>query len=249
MTDAAAGSAVYAATERAHTVDALTESLNSRINRGEFDVGSWIRQARIAEEYGVSRTPVALALSRLEAVGVVERVANRGFRVRVPSTRDIIEVIEVRALLEGHAAELAATRISGDRMARLFEAVEGFRAVAAGARAVAAGSPATPGAAGDDELRQQWHRANSLFHDTVFDAAGNRLLVETAEMLHHRLPRNTTWTAMGGDPRLLTQNAHDHERIALAIDVRDFAQARELTIAHLFSARDLILARFDAART
>jgi DNA-binding GntR family transcriptional regulator len=223
------------AAERTYTVEALTEALNTRISNGDFDVGSWIRQARIAQEYGVSRTPVTLALSKLEAVGVVERVANRGFRVRTPSIHDILEVLEVRALLEGHAAELAAARISGEQLKHLFDAVEAFRGVVNDARS---------GDVPPDELRGRWHGANALFHKTVFDAAGNRQLVESAEYMHRRVPRNISWVAMGADPRILAQNSHVHEAIAIAIDLRDGNRARELSIEHMDMARDILLTRF-----
>ncbi|WP_051791638.1 GntR family transcriptional regulator [Amycolatopsis jejuensis] len=222
-------------TTRAHTVDTIAESLTERINNGEFDAGSWIRQAEIAKEYDVSRTPVTVALSRLEAVGLVERLANRGFRIRVPSTRDIIEVHEVRGVLEGHAAGLAAARITEEQLGNLFESVEALRKIVTELRA----DEASP-----DSCRPRWHEAHTLFHRTVFAAAGNNRLVESAELLHHRLPRNISWLAMGGDPRLLTRNAQQHEEIAQAIDQGDSDRARTLAIAHMESARDLVLARF-----
>ncbi|BBH70001.1 GntR family transcriptional regulator [Actinoplanes sp. OR16] len=221
--------------ERAFTVDAVAEALARRISDGEFELGAWIRQAKLAEEYGVSRTPATLALSRLEALGVVERIANRGFRVRLPTARDVAEVIEVRGLLEGHAAFLAAQRISPAQLATLQESVAGFREVVAGLRD---GRP-------EEWARARWHAANAQFHATVFEAAGNRQLATSSELLHHRLPRNTSWSAMRGDVRLLSQNANEHEAIALAIELQDGARARNLAIAHVETARDLMVARLQ----
>ncbi|GAA2892409.1 GntR family transcriptional regulator [Streptosporangium fragile] len=221
--------------ERAFTVDALAESLGRRISDGEFEVGTWIRQAKLAEEYGVSRTPVALALSRLEAVGVVERIANRGFRVRLPTTRDVMEVVEVRALLEGHAAFLAAERISAAQLERLRAAVKQFREVVSGLQE---GRP-------EGWARSRWHEANALFHATIFEAAGNRQLKTSSDLLHNRLPRNATWSAMRADIRLLSQNANQHEGIALAIDLREGDRARRLAIAHVETARDIMCAHLE----
>lgn len=223
-------------TERAFTVDALAESLGERISAGEFELGTWFRQAKLADEYRVSRTPVALALSRLETLGLVERLANRGFRVRLPTSRDVIEVIEVRALLEGYAAELAARRISTTQLGQLSSAVAQFHEVVESVKA---------GASDDGALRAMWHSANSLFHGTIFDAAGNRQLKASSDLLHNRLPRNTTWMAMHGDPRLLAQNANQHEGILAAIDAGDGDQARRLATSHVETARDIMLARID----
>lgn len=224
------------AAERAFTVDAIAEDLGARISAGEFELGAWFRQAKLAEEYAVSRTPIALALSRLEVVGLVERLANRGFRVRLPTTRDVLEVIEVRGLLEGHAAKLAAQRISSAQLAELAGAIAEFRDVVT---AIEAGAPA------DDDLRARWHAANSVFHATIFDAAGNRQLKASSDLLHNRLPRNTTWMAMGGDPRLLAQNAQQHEAIADAIEQRDGERARLLAVEHVETARDIMTPRID----
>jgi DNA-binding GntR family transcriptional regulator len=236
MTAVASQPAKALETERAFTVDALAQSLGDRISAGEFELGTWFRQAKLADEYNVSRTPVALALSRLETLGLVERLANRGFRVRLPTSRDVIEVIEVRALLEGHAAALAAQRISSAQLEQLAASVAQFREVV---------TALTEGAGSDADLRATWHAANSLFHATIFDAAGNRQLKVSSDLLHNRLPRNTSWMAMRGDPRLLAQNAKQHEDIAAAIDAGDGERARRLAAAHVETARDIMLARLD----
>ncbi|GAA5118233.1 GntR family transcriptional regulator [Haloechinothrix salitolerans] len=222
--------------QRSYVVEYLTTSLSERIADNEFEVGTWIRQEKVAKEYGVSRTPVSLALNKLEAMGVVERIANRGFRVRYPSLLDIIEVTEVRGVLEGHAAFRAATRITEPRMVDLRSAVDAFRQVVEMVRR------------GEDGAGALWQRANSGFHATIFDAAGNAQLEKSAEMLHHRLPRNITWLALRSDPRLLAQNADEHANIAEAIESRDGEKARELAVAHMDTARDLISAHFESRR-
>lgn len=174
-------------------------------------------------------------MSRLEATGTLERVANRGFRVRFPDVDELDEVVEMRRLLEGHAAYLASSRATPEVVAELFDAVAQFRNIAERAR----------GGADPADLRSGWHRANSRFHDTIFRAAGNRSLQEAAERLHHRLPRNLTWSAMNGDARHLARNANEHEGIALAIELGDAERARELAIAHINNAQSVLHAAFD----
>ncbi|MDJ1135769.1 GntR family transcriptional regulator [Streptomyces iconiensis] len=213
-------------------VEDLTTSLAERIANGEFPLGTWMRQAKVAEDYGVSRTPASLALSRLEAMGVLERVPNRGFRVRYPSPREIMEVFEVRAVLEGHAAYLAAGRITEVQLQQLWEQVAGFRRVVEmireGADSEAVGAP--------------WRHSYSTFHQTLFEAAGNSQLHEAAEALYRKLPRKISWRVLRGDPRSLTQHADEHEDITTAIEMRDGAKARQSTIAHIEAARELIIA-------
>ncbi|MFI6167048.1 GntR family transcriptional regulator [Nocardia sp. NPDC051052] len=213
-------------------VEDLTTSLADRIANGEFPLGTWMRQAKVAQDYGVSRTPASLALSRLEAMGVLERVPNRGFRVRYPSLQEIMELFEVRAVLEGHAAYRAASRITEAQLQQLWDQVAGLRWVVQmirdGADPEAVGAP--------------WQQSFSTFHRVVFEAAGNRQLHEAADALYRKLPRKISWRVLRGDPRSLAQHADEHEHIAKAIETRDGAKARELTVAHIEAARELIFA-------
>ena len=111
----------------ASLVDSLAGDIQQRIMSGAIPFGSWLRQETLASEFGVSRTPVREALRKLEARGLVALVPQRGAVVRGPTTREIREAYQVRAELEGLAAELAAARIDDDELRRLREAEELFR--------------------------------------------------------------------------------------------------------------------------
>jgi len=215
-------------------VEQLVETIQERISRGTYSFGTWIRQEPLARELGVSRMPVRKALARLEAQGVVELVPNRGARPKSPSMRELLEAFEVRAVLEGHAACQAASSITHAQLSEMFTAVASFRAVAAQALS----SEVDP-----SDLRDRWVQANNAFHDAVLDACGNSQLRATVASLHQRIPRNLTWTALDGDPRLLEENANAHAVIAEAIDGRDGERARELMIEHSRRARELIVKR------
>ncbi|MET4620714.1 DNA-binding GntR family transcriptional regulator [Arthrobacter sp. 2762] len=214
---------------RAKTVESLVDALQERISDGEFGVGSWIRQERLAEEYGVSRMPIREALHRLQALGVVEIIANRGARVQMPSMRDIAEAYEVRGVLEGHAAYRAARSSTQADIDNLHQAVKWFNDAVGKARS---GSKTA--------AKDLWYKANELFHATVIQAAGNSQLSASISALHHRMPRNLTWAALGGDPRLLADNAQEHMRIAEAIETRNAEVARQLTVEHSAHARELV---------
>lgn len=215
-------------------VQQLADTIAERISRGEYNFGTWIRQETLAKELGVSRMPIREALGQLQALGIVEMVPNRGARPRQPSLRELTEVFEVRALLEGHAAHEAARLITHAQMQVLYATVEDFRGIVA---------DALTGDLDPAELRRRWVQANSTFHDTILEAGGNTQLRATVSSLHHRIPRNLTWTALDADPRLLAENADAHEAIAKAIDSRDGDTARAEMIEHSRRARELITSR------
>ncbi|CDR01305.1 GntR family transcriptional regulator [Streptomyces iranensis] len=221
--------------EQDQLVSSIVDDLQDRIGDGDIKIGSWIRQERIAREYGVSRTPVREALRQLEALGVVEIVANRGARVILPSLQDIAQAFEVRGVLEGHAALLAARNIGQKEL----DVLHGTDALFQEAAEMA-------GAQTEEALAQArhiWFQANGTFHTTIIVASGNRQLEMSIEALHHRIPRGLTWTALGGDVRLLKDNAEEHARISAAIEARDEETARDLTIEHSRRAQELIVMR------
>ena len=90
----------------------LVDVLRSAIIRGELVPKQRLVEADLADEYGASRGNVRVALSELSVEGLVERVQNRGARVRAVSVDEALEITEVRAALEALCARKAAERIS-----------------------------------------------------------------------------------------------------------------------------------------
>lgn len=103
----------------ARAVEAAYERIREGILSGAMKRGTRLREERLAEEIGVSRTPVREALRRLSSEGLVEFLPNRGARVSAWSARELEDLYEIRAMLEGHAARLAAQRITGEEIAHL----------------------------------------------------------------------------------------------------------------------------------
>jgi DNA-binding GntR family transcriptional regulator len=223
------------------TVERLATTIQGRVLSGAVPVGTRLRQEALAEEFGVSRTPVREALRQLQATGLVELLPNRGAVVRGPSAREIREAYEVRAELEGLAAELAADRISDSDLFRLREAQVLFRESVTNLIARRARRPAP----WKDE--SVWVRANDLFHQAILDAAGNARLNETIADLHRSFPRNLTWVALSQSSRLLAENVEQHETILEAIEQRDPAEARRRMIEHVRSAGELVTLHFERA--
>jgi DNA-binding GntR family transcriptional regulator len=217
----------------------LTELLQEQIWSGVAAPGTWLRQERIAAEYGVSRTPVREALRALGAIGMVEVVPHRGALVRGPTPRDIREAYDVRAELEGYAAFLAATWVRDDQVRRMEEAERMF------AQAVdedSAGRPADPL---NILERPGWSRANDLFHDAILEAAGNLRLTETVRALHRSCPRNVAWATLNGSRHLLAENLEQHQTVLQAILARQPAAAREAMTSHIRRSGELVAIRYE----
>jgi DNA-binding GntR family transcriptional regulator len=223
-------------------VEALVDGLEEAIISGTIQSGTWLRQERIAEQYGVSRTPVREALRALQAQGMVEVVPNRGALVCGPSVRDLREAYAVRAELEGYAAELAASWVRDEQLEKLRQAAEMFRQAVAQAgksskrKASAASAP-------------RWSEANNLFHEAVLEASGNARLAETIEFLHRGFPRNLTWSALAGNSHLLQRNVEEHDEILRAIENHDARAARRAMSKHVSRSGDLVIRRFEALQS
>jgi DNA-binding GntR family transcriptional regulator len=99
--------------------DQVFEALRDAITNGEIKPGEWLRQDALAKEMGVSQITVREALSRLTAEGLAYFEPYRGVRTFTISINDLDDVYEMRALLEGHAMQLAAARISQEEVQRM----------------------------------------------------------------------------------------------------------------------------------
>jgi DNA-binding GntR family transcriptional regulator len=104
------------AAEERHTAE---RTLRSAITRGDLSPGHRLVEAELAEQIGVNRSSVRQALDGLIAEGLVERIPNRGARVRVVSADEAVAITECRMALEGLLARKAAERITDDEAGRL----------------------------------------------------------------------------------------------------------------------------------
>jgi len=228
--------------ERRALVDKLAATLQARMLAGELVSGTRLRQAALADEFGVSRTPIREALRKLQASGLVELIPHRGALVRAPTAREIRDAYEVRAELEGLAAELAARRIHQDQLdilhdmqAQFREALDRMVLLRSGG-----GMPFDP-----EEETARWGRANDGFHQAIQDAAANDVLAAQLLHLHRSFPRDLTRTVLGESVTLLGENVREHEEILAAIERRDAEAAREVMAKHVRHAGALVTLRFE----
>jgi len=168
----------------------------------------------LAEQLGISRTPIREALLRLEQEGFVETRARRGVFIRRKSLREILEMITVWAALESMAARLACLDAPDAEIAKL--------------RAVAAEYSAEDARAHIGEYSE----ANIAFHLTILRLSGCSLLVETAEGLFAHL-KAVRRRAMHDTSRA-DRSVIEHLEIVEAIAAREADRASALVREHTF---------------
>lgn len=100
-------------------VDEATEALREAIVSGRLRPGARLVQERLADELGISRTPLREALRRLEQQGLVTMIGTRGLAVTDPSSEAMLDTYDVREVLDGLAARLAAERMAPGEIAEL----------------------------------------------------------------------------------------------------------------------------------
>lgn len=143
----------------------VTDTLREAIVAGRFVPNQRLVEADLADEFAASRGSVRSALSALSVEGLVERVQNRGARVRAVSVAEAVEITEVRAALEALCARKAALRIGDEGVAQLREIGRDMM------RAV------------DESDREAYSRANKRLHALVIEASGQRTAAETVRRL------------------------------------------------------------------
>lgn len=208
-------------------VDEIAANIRTRIMNGEFAIGTPLRQSALAEEFGVSRTPIREALRQLQNGGLIEVLPNRGAVIRVPTPWEVREAYEVRAELEGMAARRAAERVTREQLRTLRENNDVLR------RALEeAGTPDT-------------QAANDAFHTVICAAAGNEWLTAMVARINESFPRNVSSLALAGNERHRQENVTEHDEILAALKAGDAPRAREAMHAHILSAGEYLASWYE----
>jgi DNA-binding GntR family transcriptional regulator len=197
----------------------VRQALQREITSGALRAGDRLVEEELAKRYGVSRSPIREAIRALASEGLVEVNARRGAMVAGVSPDEAREFVEVRALLEGYNARLAARYRRPDVLSRA-EAI--LREGSAGQ-----GSP------------ERLLELNARFHDTLAEAGGNRTLREMMDGLRKRTA--SIFTAEGEEASRATWR--EHASILEAVLSGDETRAAELAEAHVRRAGANALAR------
>jgi len=197
---------------RQSLTSAVADKLRDQIIRGEIPEGAQLRQDAIANQYQVSRIPVREALSILEQEGFVRTIPRRGIFIVRKSKREIIEMIQVWAALEGMSARLATLHAPDSEISKLRHLFDEFE-----------NSPPS-------EHIGEYSDANIAFHQLIIRLGGSRLIAEATKNLfiHVRAIRKVTISQDNRAARSIV----DHLKIIEALERRDTELAEQLTRQH-----------------
>ncbi len=200
--------------------EVVFEYLRNAILAGELKPGERLMEVTIADQLGVSRTPVREAIRKLEKESFVIMIPRKGAYVADLTKKDILEVLEIRKELEGFAAYLAAERMSLSEKESLGRVVEKF----------------------NESLinmdKKNMIESDNEFHSLIFEATKNQRLINIIYDLHDQFQRF----------RLIYFNEFNnykeiqasHKRIFDAIIKQDGGEARVEAENHVESIRSLV---------
>lgn len=216
----------------ARLADQVAASLEAEIRAGRLTQGEKLpTEQALAQQFGVSRTVVREAVSRLKSMGLVDARQGSGMYVARPdfeplqfdpltsaSKEAVLQIVEVRRALEAEVAELAATRRSQADVRAIREALQAIDAAVQ---------------AGRDGVEE-----DVAFHRTIAQAAGNPFLIHTLDYLSQFL-RGATRVTRANEAR----NAHfaadvlrEHQALVSAIEAGDPTGARAAAAQHMKNA-------------
>jgi DNA-binding GntR family transcriptional regulator len=184
--------------------------VSSGVYRSRTDIR--LDERQLAQDFGISRTPVREAMAQLEREGFVRSIPRRGIYVVRKTKREVIEMITAWAALESMAARLITETATDQDIAglrRMFATFEG------------------------DKLHaklDEYSEVNIAFHQAIIKLSGNQVLITLAENLftHMRMIRGQTIVE---DDRA-DRSIHDHMNIITALEARDTQRAEELVRQH-----------------
>lgn len=191
----------------------LREIIEERIATGAYLPGMRLDETELANEFGVSRTPIREALMQLTYSGLIDMRPRRGAVVAEISPQRLCEMFEVMAELEAMCGRLAARRMTGAEQKTLLDA---HRAC----------EKARDSADPDD-----YYRKNERFHLVVYAASHNSFLIDEATTLHRRLSAYRRLQLRVRD-RLRTSFS-EHADIVEALVAGDGERAADLLRKHV----------------
>lgn len=212
--------------------------LRESVMRGRFAPGARLEEKHLAEQLGVSRTPVRLALQSLAQEGLLVYNPHRGFQVRAFTRQEVIDAIDVRGRLEAFACELLAARgVTGTQEATLEQNL-------ADTRDLVAQRHHTPADV------DRWAQLNESFHHVLLEGSGNGLVLSLIAQMR------TIPMASAGIIPTTTSNVDDimayvrdalgmHTLVFDAVRKRQPARAHNLMQEHVYQGRERILMQLD----
>lgn len=200
---------------------AVYDHVRGLVLAGVLAPGEQINELELATDLGVSRTPVREAIGQLVADGLVEDRPYRGKFVRLFSAKQIAQLYDVRAVLEGHAVRLATPQLTIERLDRLRAILDDTQAALA---------------AGD----MDWYgSADRAFHETLALYSENQTLIDSLHRLASQVQivRNVA----NQDPAVVQRTALERPAVLAALEARDAERAAALMQEHILGVCNAVI--------
>lgn len=197
------------------------ETLREAIIDGELPPGERLMEIQVAEELGVSRTPVREAIRKLELEGLVAMIPRKGAYVAGLSMKDVIEVFEIRAALEGLAASLAAERATDEELEDLERQLV-----------------RTTNLIDASDLNGMVE-IDTDFHSLLYTVSRNNRLAQIINNLREQIQRFRQTSL--SFPGRMKEALEEHREIVEAVSSRDPELARRLAQEHIENAENSMM--------
>ena len=195
--------------------------LKLRIIKGDLVQGSKLFEAKIAQQLGVSRTPVREALRGLVAEGFVEIIPNQGIIVNNISFDEVYGVLQIRGVLEGLAARVAAKKINSEEIKKFNKIIDKMKYYA------------------DNNFTSKesilnFTKLDIEFHDLILNICGNKWLIQIYSNLKNHIERFRIRSF--SIPGTFSKSLEEHCKILDAIKKGDSELAEKLSTIHMEKA-------------
>lgn len=201
--------------------DLVAETLRQAIKDGKLKSGARLMEIQLAEELGVSRTPIREAIRELEAEGFVVMIPRRGTYVADISLKDIAQVFEIRTALEELAAGLAAERITEAELEELERILLEIRDYI------------------DDHDMQKIIEADVRFHQVLYEASRNTRLEDIIHNLREQVLRFRSVSL--NYPGRLESTWQEHRDLVEAIAEHNPQKAMKIAVRHMTNSERALL--------
>ena len=193
--------------------DVVFNTLRQAILRGELKPGERLMEIQLANKLGVSRTPIREAIRKLELEGLVLMIPRKGAEVADIKEKNLRDVLEVRRALEILAVRLACERITDEQIVELRQAASDFKFTL------------------KNEDITKIAEADVKFHDVIYEATGNKKLIQLLNNLREQMYRYRV-------EYLKNESAYkklldEHEEIINKIENRSTQEAIDVVCRHI----------------
>lgn len=208
-----------------HTNTDVFRTLRDRIIFAEYYPGQVLPIGELAEDLGVSATPIREALVCLENEGLVHRVPNSSAHVKEISLQDLRDIFELRLILVGQVGILAAQRIDKGELAKLRDLLRKFTGTRESMNVM---------------------QLDAQLHDVVYDATKNRALAKVAKTVRNQITR--LWFIVKGDEHVFSAMIEDWQQLYKALKDRNETECADVLREHVLKFIDEVKKSIGSGR-